>query len=202
MSAKVVDCRGLACPQPVIETKKAIESGGERNILVIVDNPAARDNVTRFAGNAGYNVGVEEKEDCYYLSLTAPAGGEPAAEAEKSVTACSETDGTVYFVITNALGQGSPDLGEVLMKSFINTLAEQGQPRAMLFLNTGVYLTVEGSPVLDKLKELAGRGTEMLVCGTCLNYYKVMDKLAVGVVSNMYEIHSRLTGPYRVVTVG
>lgn len=203
MSPEVIDCRGLACPQPVIETKKAIEKGEKKNFLVIVDNAAARDNVSRFARNTGYDVKVQEKEGCYHLALTNPAGENTQDGSQKEKISCSDApSGVVYFVTTNALGQGSPDLGEVLMKSLMVTLLEQEPPKAMLFLNTGVYLAVEGSPVLELLQKMAGRGTEMLVCGTCLNYYKLKEKLAVGTISNMYEINSRLTGPYKVITVG
>ena len=112
-----------------------------------------------------------------------------------------EGDGVIYFITTNSLGQGSPDLGEVLMKSLMVTLSEQQPPQALLLLNTGVYLAVEGSPVLEQMQRIAGQGTEILVCGTCLNYYKLKEKLAVGVISNMYDINTRLRSPGKVITI-
>lgn len=204
MSSKLLDCRGLACPLPVIETKKAVEAGNEKNILVIVDNAVARENVSRFARNAGCPVDVTEKEGCYHLEITVPdnkiknISPEPENKAEDR----GKTAGNLYFVTSNSLGQGSPDLGEVLMKSLMVTLTQQDPPAALLFLNTGVYLAVEGSPVLEQLKVLADKGTEILVCGTCLNYYKLSEKHAVGTVSNMLEINTMLTGPYKVITIG
>lgn len=201
MSEKVVDCRGLACPRPVIETKKALDEGAGAACLVLVDNEAARENVSRFAKNAGCRVDVTEKDGYYQLSL-APAGSTPVTDGRAEVTVVPEPAGQVYFITTATLGQGSPDLGAVLMKSFLVTLAEQqAPPAALLFLNTGVQLCVAGSPVLEQLKKMAGAGTEVLACGTCLDYYKLKEKLAVGVVSNMYDIHSRLIGPHRVITV-
>ena len=202
MSVKVLDCRGLACPQPVIETKKAVEAGNDKDILVIVDNAAARENVSRFARNAGCEVAAAEKEGNYHLKITVPEGKVNTGTAPEAKAGCPETAGNVYFITTNSLGQGSPDLGEVLMKSLMTTLTQQAPPAAMLFLNTGVHLAVEGSPVLDQLKVLAGKGTEMLVCGTCLNYYKLTEKLAVGAVSNMLDINAVLTGPYKVIAIG
>ena len=203
MSVKTVDCRGMACPQPVIETKKALETG-QGIFEAIVDNEAARENVSHFARNAGCRVEVEEKEGCYHLFITGSAGGVPTPGSHQEETYTPEAGaGQVYFITTNTLGQGSPDLGAVLMKSLMVTLAEQQvPPAALLFLNTGVFLTAEGSPVLEQLQKIAGAGTEILVCGTCLDYYKQKEKLAVGVVSNMYDINARLTGPHKVITVG
>ncbi|HPU35424.1 MAG TPA: sulfurtransferase-like selenium metabolism protein YedF [Bacillota bacterium] len=203
MSKKVLDCRGMACPQPVLETKKALEEGFQQEMLIIVDNDAARENVSRFARNAGYSVEVEEKEGCYHLTVNrGPGETQPtAAETANESCDCEAPGGIVYFITTNTLGQGSPDLGEVLMKSLMVTLAEQKPPRALCLLNTGVFLALEDSPVIEQMKKLSA-STEILVCGTCLNYYKVKEKMAVGVVSNMYDINSRLTGASKVITVG
>lgn len=198
----ILDCRGLACPQPVIETKKILEAGTEKPILVIVDNAAARENVARFVKNAGCAVGVEEKEGCYYLTVTKPDAAAPARSSDaEGGPSCETAPGAVYLITTNSLGQGSPDLGEVLMKSLMVTLT-QAPPAAVLLLNTGVHMAVAGSPVLEQLQKLAETGTEILVCGTCLNYYKLVEKLAVGAVSNMVEINSRLNGPYKAITIG
>lgn len=203
MSDKTLDCRGLACPQPVIETQKTLAAGPEKTILVIVDNAAARENVARFAKNAGCTVEVEEKEGCYYLTVTKPDGKAPSRAGDAADGQSSETaSGAVYFITTNTLGQGSPDLGEVLMKSLMVTLTQQAPPASALLLNTGVYMAVEGSSVLEQLQKLAAAGTEILVCGTCLNYYKLIEKLAVGTVSNMAEINSRLNGPHKVISIG
>ncbi|MDD4238208.1 MAG: sulfurtransferase-like selenium metabolism protein YedF [Desulfotomaculaceae bacterium] len=203
MTMKVLDCRGLGCPTPVINTKKALEKGGSEALLVIVDNDAARENVSRFVGNAGRSVEVEEKDGAYHLTIGGTRGEVTTSDPGKEVIATEGEEGrAVYFITSNALGQGSPDLGEVLMKSLMVTLTEQKSAKALLLLNTGVYLALEGSPVLEQMQKLAEAGTEILVCGTCLNYYKLKEKLAVGVVSNMYDINSRLIEPGKVITVG
>ncbi len=202
MSDRVIDCRGLACPQPVIETKKVLEKGNEQIILVIVDNVPARENVARLVKNAGCEVDAEEKEGSYYLTVRKTGGAISLKEDSRAEAPQPQDDGrAVYLVTTNSLGQGSPDLGEVLMKSLMVTITQQKMPSAMLLLNTGVYLAVEDSPVLEQMRTLAGAGTEVLVCGTCLNYYKLMEKLAVGAVSNMADINSRLNGPHKVITI-
>lgn len=110
--------------------------------------------------------------------------------------------GAVYFIATSSVGQGSPDLGEAIMKSLMKTLAQQQTAAALIFVNSGVHLTVEGSPVLEQLKTLAAAGTEIFVCSACLNYYKMAERLAVGVVTDMDEINSRLNGTEKVISIG
>ncbi len=110
--------------------------------------------------------------------------------------------GAIYMITTSSFGQGSPDLGEAIMKSFMITLTQQHTASALIFLNSGVHLAIEGSPVLEQLKMLAAAGVEILVCGACLNYYNLMEKLALGIVTDMAKINCRLNGPNKVITVG
>ncbi|MEW5761798.1 MAG: sulfurtransferase-like selenium metabolism protein YedF [Bacillota bacterium] len=201
MTSYQVDCRGLACPQPVLETRKALERAGSGTVVVIVDNEAARENVRRFAEHAGWAVAVEAREGSYYLTLSrgeAAPEGEVAPERDASGAEARP----VYLVSSNVFGQGSPDLGATLMKSlFTAVAAREPAPAAVIFLNTGVFLSTEGSPVLDALHRLAAAGSEILSCGTCLEYYGLKEKLAVGRVSNMYEINAFLAGPHKVIGV-
>lgn len=213
-----LDCRGLSCPLPVLETKKALERLERGGLRVIVDNEAARDNVRRFALHAGWEVEVAAEKGLYYLTITrGPAGAKPGTEAdagpaektrapEATAGPCAipPTDArTVYLVTSSTLGQGAADLGETLMKGFFETLARRDvPPAAVIFLNTGVYLSTEGSPVLEALHRLAAGGAQVLSCGTCLEYYGLKDRLAAGRVTNMYEICDLLAGPHRVVSIG
>ncbi|MEW5952404.1 MAG: sulfurtransferase-like selenium metabolism protein YedF [Bacillota bacterium] len=202
----ILDCRGLACPQPVLKTKGELDRPGAGKLQVIVDNPTARENVTLLARNLGHQVEAEERGGLHYINITrAGAAGAGAnisvQETAPARAASTSAVDTVYFITTSTLGQGSPDLGQVLMKSLFVTLAEQPAPAAILLLNTGVHLALEGSPVLEFLARLAEGGAEVLACGTCLDYYRVREKLALGAVSNMYEIHSRLDRAAKVITV-
>lgn len=210
--SKEIDCRGLACPRPVLETKKALDGIGAGTVTVIVDNPTARENVTMFAENAGCRVEVAEKEGDYILTITREGSGTggqtpgtPPDAAEK--TSCPQTAGggtrpLTYLFSSNLFGQGAPDLGLTLIKSLFSTLVEMDPPPdTLIFLNSGVFLVCETSPVLKQLRVLGGRGTEIIACGTCLNYYKLQDKLQVGRASNMLEINERLTGPGKVVYI-
>ncbi len=193
---KEVDCRGLACPQPVINTKKALEEIEEGTVIIMVDNLAAKENVTLFARNAGCEVKATEKEGNYILTINK----RKTFSSEKIKP--PETSGTLYLITSNHLGEGSPELGQILIKNLLFTLSEQQlAPQTLFFLNSGVYLTTAGSPALEELQVLSNKGTEILSCGTCLDYYKLKEKLAVGRISNMYEIIDYLTKAEKVITI-
>jgi len=107
----------------------------------------------------------------------------------------------VIVISGNKLGRGNDELGTVLMKAFLHTVAGQAKkPDVMIFYNTGVKLTVQGSDVLEDLKQLESEGVQILVCGTCLNYFEIKDKLAAGVVSNMYDIVETMSNAGRLLT--
>ena len=98
------------------------------------------------------------------------------------------------------MGRGNDELGAVLIRAFMHTIAGQAEkPDVMIFYNTGVKLALQESEVLDDLKELAAAGVEMLVCGTCLNYFEAKDRLGVGVVSNMYDIVGTMSKAGRLI---
>ena len=197
----VLDCQGLACPQPVILTKKALDQRPPQ-LTVIVDNAAAKENVAKFAAAAGYGVNIEPAGGVFRLHLlalgTTPATGLPDA----GVSVEASESGPVFLISRSTLGQGDDQLGAILMKSFFVSLQElQPAPRAILLLNGGVQLAVDGSPVLAGLQELSRRGVNVLVCGTCLDFFQLKDKLAVGSVTNMYSILTELTAAGRAITL-
>lgn len=187
-----VDARGLNCPQPVIATKKALDSIDAGLVTVIVDNAVAKENVTKFAVANHCSVATQEKDGHYYLTITKGSGASAALAAPLEEPA---PDGTVYLITSETLGHGSAELGAVLMKSFFFTLTSADQPpKALLFLNSGVKLAVAGSPVLDHLQTLANKKVEILSCGTCLDYFALKEQLAVGGITNMYTILEMVNG--------
>lgn len=208
MAIKEVDCRGLACPQPVISAKKALDSMDRGTVVVVVDNETARENVTLFARNCGCGVEVEKDGGNYRIAITRGSPGEPGDKPGGQPAGISGMQpggvreeyrpregrpSAAYLITSNLLGQGSPDLGQVLMKSLMVSLnAAERPPRALLFLNSGVMLTCQGSPVLEQILSLASRGTEVISCGTCLDYYKLKDRLEAGRVGNMLEINGHM----------
>ncbi len=196
-----VDCRKMACPQPVIHTKNALEQMDQGTVITTVDNDIASENITIYAKNNGYQVDVEKKSDIYYITVTK---GAPEDTVEKAVTVDAHGDSLslAYLFSSNVLGQGSPDLGEVLMKSLLVSINEmENPPKALLFLNTGVMLACRGSSVIELLQSLQNKGTQLISCSTCLEYYKLRDKLLVGMMGNMLEINNHMVQSHKVITI-
>ncbi len=188
-----IDAKGLACPQPVVLARKALAESDE--IAVIVDNETARENVTRMARSMKCDVKVNEVNGEYHIDIkrtgAIPLTGSPSSR---------EVPGpNVYVFPERCMGHGDDELGAVLMRAFIHTILEIDEtPDTMIFYNSGVFLAMTDSPVLDDLKELENRGIEILVCGTCVNFFK-LDKPAAGIISNMYEIAGRMSRAGRIV---
>ena len=188
---KTVDCRGMSCPQPVLETKKALAAAGAEEVRVLVDNPGSKENVRRFAESQGYNVNIMEEKDVFTLRLQ-KAGAAKEAPMPEEKKAPGETN-LVVFIESDSIGRGSEELGKILMRSFLHTLAEaEYKPAKIILVNGGVKLTCEGSEVPEDLRQLSRQGTEILSCGTCLDFFGLKNKLQVGRISNMYEILSSL----------
>lgn len=177
----IIDCRGMLCPQPVINTKKYFDSIENGNAEVIVDNEVSKNNVMKFASSQGFSSSVKEVEGNYHIEIV----------KDNSVKCTPMNfDDTLTIVITSdKLGEGAEELGVTLMKSYIFALSENDVvPENIIFMNAGVKLTVEGSNCLESLNKLKDKGSKIMSCGTCLDFYGLKDKLVIGDISNMYSI--------------
>jgi len=185
---KELNCRGLACPTPVLQVRELLDKGTPSVISVIVDNKAAVENVRRFLESKRFQVQVEEFGVDFRLVGTAEDGAcEVMPNLEEGVT--PETKRILVMVGTNKLGHGDDGLGKALLVNFIKTLKEMGTDLwRLIFVNSGVYLTVEGSEAVPVLRQLAEAGVHIMACGTCLNHFKLMDKKQVGETTNMLDI--------------
>ena len=192
-----VNAMGDACPLPVVKAKNAIkELGGAGTVEVKVDNEIAVQNLGKMAQQKGYGFSSEKVADGEY-NVTLEVGEAAAATGVEDIPeVCAVPAGkkkVVVAVNSNRMGTGNDELGAVLIKGFLFALTQQDElPSAVLFYNGGATLTTEGSASLEDLKNLAAQGVEILTCGTCLNYYGLTDKLAVGEVTNMYSIVEKL----------
>lgn len=194
-----VDARGQACPKPVIMTKKELDNIEEGVVVTIVDNEVAKNNVSKLAKSLGYEYKVEDKGENEYVITIVKGEGEVKEENTPTV----QRGNKVVLFSSRTMGKGSEELGEILIKSFIYTLTESTPyPSTMIFYNGGVYLTCEGSPVLEDLKKLEKEGVEIISCGTCLDYYNLKDKLQVGEISNMYTIYDKMRNAANIINIG
>ena len=188
-----LDCRGLACPQPVMRSRDAV-AGGAQALEVLVDNEPARENLRRFFEGRGFNVADnQEGPDCWRISATA---GHAAPATQQGTEATAATEGnsrTLVLITTETIGRGDDTLGGKLMGNFLATLPELG-PRLWrsVLINGGVKLASCPGPALDALKKMAAEGVSVLVCGTCLAHFGLLEAKAVGDTSNMLDIVTSL----------
>ena len=197
-----VDALGDACPLPVVKAKKAISVlQGAGQVEVLVDNEIAVQNLTKMAQQKGYQYSAEKLEERKYRVLFTLGEAADAPAEQASVCAPDARTDTVVAISAAVMGEGSEELGSVLIKGFIYALSQQDNPpETMLFYNGGAKLTCDGSECLEDLKELKNRGVKIFTCGTCLNYYELSDKLAVGEVTNMYDIAEKMAAASLIVS--
>lgn len=188
-----VNAMGKNCPEPVIMTKAEV-SKGAAELEVLVDNDIAVSNVTRFLEGQGFK--VEVSRNGAERKLSAKKTGEAAASAPKG-------PGNLSVLVTGGtLGKSDAELGEVLIKGFLGTLSKLTNPPAVLALmNEGVKLASSDSAACDHLKDIEKTGTKILVCGTCTNHFGITDKIAVGTISNMFEILEMVTGADKILSI-
>jgi selenium metabolism protein YedF len=178
----------MPCPAPVVATRHVLAGAGKEIFEVLVDAGAPRENVVRFARSRGCEVQEHARDE--YFSLTIATNEAPLLPSH----AATVTVGPRIMLITSdCLGDGSRDLGRLLMKNFIITLLDMaGLPDQIFFLNAAVQLTTEGSEVIPALVELGNRGVEIFSCGLCLDYYHKEKQLKVGTTTNMFTVAESL----------
>ncbi|MCC0633334.1 sulfurtransferase-like selenium metabolism protein YedF [Clostridioides sp. ZZV15-6388] len=195
MSIKI-DARGLACPKPVINTKKELDNIEEGIVVTTVDNETAKENILKLAKSLNCEAKiVDEKENL--ISIEIKKGNNIVAQKEES-----ELEDTCVFISSDKMGLGNDELGQVLIKGFIYTLTEsKPYPKHILLVNGGVKLSAENEATIENLKILEDAGVEILSCGTCLDYYNLKEKLQVGSVTNMYSIVETLKNASNTISI-
>lgn len=201
-----VDARGLSCPQPVIAARKKISEPGVTSAAVLVDNDASAENVSRMARRMGCEVRLEDAGDgCSRVLLdrekdARPEDVEPPSDEESEQQACRLPSRVAVMVASDTLGRGSEELGRLLNVAFVKTLREVApRPETLVFMNGGVRLVSEGGELVEAVGEIERLGVRVLVCGTCLDFFGLTEKVEVGTISNMFEIASTLMEADRVV---
>ncbi len=192
----VIDCRGLACPQPVITTKQALDQLTEGEMMVIVDNPSSCNNVERFAQSRGCPVEIKQDGKDFYLRIQKVG----LRDHEEGTRPKEKTKRVVVYINSHLLGGGDEVLGSFLMKSFLKTLLDfETKPSRLILVNSGVQLAAENSKVLESLQSLAEKKVEIVYCGTCVDFYQLNGKMKIGAISNMYDILQSMLEADRVI---
>lgn len=193
MTETVLECQGLPCPQPVLKCRKAVEQDAPTRLTVIVDNEPARDNVSRFLGNKGYETSSTHHDGEYTVIAERDESGcqECRVMTDEQIRSAAEPaqGRLLVFIGSEVMGGGDDELGSKLIYNFLATLKEMGDELwRIVMLNGGVKLAVEGSPCVELLRELEEGGVSLLVCGTCLEHFGLTPKKQVGETTNMLDI--------------
>ncbi len=190
---KVVDTKGLLCPAPLIATKRALKETDEGETLtVITDNQISFNNLTRFLNDNNTFFQVTEAEGIWTLSITKSSGNVPMTNAEEYCTpsiAHFEKGNFIVAFTSDKMGDGDDELGKLLISNFIKALKDLNKlPESMVFYNKGVKLVSKDFEDIDHIRDLETMGVNILICATCVNYYKLEGKTGAGILSNMYSI--------------
>ncbi|MBE5972956.1 MAG: sulfurtransferase-like selenium metabolism protein YedF [Lachnoclostridium sp.] len=203
MANIVVNAVGEQCPIPVVKATKAIREMKEAGVIEVhVDNEIAVQNLTKLANSKNLKSSAEKKEEKLYVVTIAMDGAIEEGGAQDECIACApdKRGNTVVAIASERMGHGNDELGKVLMKGFIYALSQLEElPKTILFYNGGATITCEESPSVEDLKNMEAQGVEILTCGTCLDYYGLKDKLAVGSVTNMYTIVEKLAQADKII---
>ncbi|MGA8240293.1 MAG: sulfurtransferase-like selenium metabolism protein YedF [Desulfobacterales bacterium] len=199
---KEIDARGLSCPAPVLQTKAVVEQEKADAVRVVVDTAASQQNVKRFLESQGFETALEKQGGDYVVV------GKCTAMPQKKETPQPQSEGNtdlkkiMVMCATDRIGFGDDELGLKLMVNFIRTLKEMGPELwRLVFVNNGVKLTIDGSEVLADLEEFEETGLPILVCGTCLDHFNLLERKQVGETTNMLDIVTAMQLADKVISI-
>jgi len=195
-----LNAKNLPCPEPLMLLKRTIEKNGSGHYSISLGNTAAEENISRFCNFSGYEILEKSKNEngsIFYIQVKSSTEEKTKdyslQEAETTILQNIENTKTVVLIKTDCIGDAEPKLGAILMKGFITTLSELLKTGdTLIFMNKGVYLVSNTSGVLEALKKILEKNITILVCGTCIDYYSLNQKIVYGTISNMYEITEEL----------
>jgi selenium metabolism protein YedF len=191
MKEKIIDATNLPCPRPLIMTKKGLsEAAPDEQIVILINNETSKENVERFLRDNGIDVEIRKENDLYKIYAAGRFKAQ-SPEPQGSTTIC---------LSANFMGRGDEELGKLLMQGFVNTIKEfTPLPKNIICYNSGVKLAADDSPIRAGLKDLQDKGVDIIVCGTCADFFRLKERISVGRISNMYEILEKLSQAGKVI---
>ena len=196
---KFIDAKGKSCPMPVIMAKKEMDAG-VKFFEIEVDNKIAVENLKKLANSQGFTTTIKEDNGNFKVDFS--NGCEECEEVLAKVEGKKPLGNWAIFVNKETIGAGNDELGQSLMKMFFYTISEgKDLPKSILFMNGGVKVPTLNAQAIEHLKVLQDKGVELLVCGACLNFYELENKLEVGKISNMYDITNAMKEASKVITI-
>ncbi len=199
---KIIDCKGMICPMPLIETRKAIrESSMGDDLQVVVDNETSFNNVSHFLNDNGYVLNYTKDGNAYTISFKV-SKIEPKKEEVRPIieNKVSKSQNHIIVLNSNKMGIGDDDLGKLLMKGYLNTIDQlEVLPLEIICYNSGVTLAEKGTDSAQTLKKIENQGVKITLCGTCVDFFGLKEKLEVGTISNMLYIAGKLSSGIQIV---
>ena len=197
---KEIDARGLACPAPVLQTKATLQEETPNGVRVVVDNAASQQNVQRFLESQGFQTVLEQDGSDYFI--VGSCDSMTLAQPQPIPMPSSDTKKILVMCATDRLGFGDDALGLKLMVNFLRTLKEMGDELwRLVFVNNGVKLTIDDSDVLEDLKDYENNGLKIMVCGTCMDHFNLLDRKQVGETTNMLDIVTAMQLANKVINI-
>ncbi len=199
---KEIDARGLVCPAPVLQTRDVVITETPAGIAVLVDNPAARENVSRFLLSQGYVVQSVAAGQDFRIIGDYDGPAEVSSTPSAPVSIDHDMEKILVLITTDQMGRGDELLGKKLLEMYIKTLKEMGTSLwQLIFVNGGVKLACDGSPVLQEIEEYEAAGVVVLSCGTCMEHFGLTGQKAVGGLTNMLDIVMATQNADKVITI-
>lgn len=201
---KIVDTKGQLCPAPLIATKKALKETREgESFIVLTDNQTSFNNLGRFLTDNKCTFSVTEEAGVWKFIVKRNSGEIPDSNVEEYCTpeiAHFDKGNFVVVISSDKMGDGDAELGHLLILNFIKALKDLDKlPKKIVFYNNGVTIVTKKSPVIEHLMDLEKMGVELLLCATCVNYYKLESEVGAGILSNMYSIAESMTSAGSVI---
>lgn len=197
---KEIDARGLACPAPVLQTKTTLQEDNPASVRVVVDNAASQQNVQRFLESQGFQIVLEQDGADYVIIGTSDRS--PSAQSQPAPALSTDAKKIMVMCSTDRIGFGDDALGLKLMVNFLRTLKEMDDELwRLVFVNNGVKLTIDGSEVLADLKNYEKEGHKIMVCGTCLDHFSLLERKQVGETTNMLDIVTAMQVADKVINI-
>ncbi|MFZ0242830.1 MAG: sulfurtransferase-like selenium metabolism protein YedF [Desulfobacterales bacterium] len=199
---KEIDARGLSCPAPVLQVKAAVEQENADAVRVVIDNAASQQNVKRFLESQGFETVLEKNSTDFIVVATCAAAPKKREIPHQRPEGEPDPRKIMVMCATDRIGFGDDALGLKLMINFIRTLKEMGPELWRLVLvNNAVKLTIDGSEVLADLKAFEQHGVSILVCGTCLDHFRLLERKQVGETTNMLDIVTAMQLADKVINI-
>jgi selenium metabolism protein YedF len=201
---KIVDTKGQLCPAPLIAAKRALrEIVVGDSFIILTDNQTSFNNLSRFLKDNNTKFSITEEAGVWTLTVTKLAGGVSETSAEEycaPAVSHFEKGNFIVVISSDKMGDGDDELGHLLMSNFIKALKDLDRlPQKMVFYNKGVTIVTKSSPVIGHLTDLEKMGVELLLCATCVNYYKIEEQRGAGILSNMYVIAEAMASAEKII---